>query len=100
MTNDEEQAFLAPFFESARCSGVLVVGVIRNALEQHLGPKVALASAYNLLHRHGWRKLVPYKRHVQADIQAQEDWKKTPQPSCAHRKRVEQTRPYPADVSR
>ena len=76
MTNDEEQAFLAPFFENARCSGVLVVGVIRNALEQHLGRKVALASAYNLLHRHGWRKLVPYKRHVQADIQAQEDWKK------------------------
>jgi len=80
MTNDEEQAFLAPFFESARCSGVLVVGVIHNALEQHLGRKVALASAYNLLHRHGWRKLVPYKRHVQADIQAQEEWKKNSPP--------------------
>jgi len=76
MTKDEEQAFLAPFFESARCSGVLVVGAIHNALEQHLGRKVALASAYNLLHRHGWRKLAPYKRNVLADIQAQEDWKK------------------------
>ena len=73
MTNDEEQAFLAPFFESARCSGVLVVGVIRNALEQHLGRKVALASAYNLLHRHGWRKLAPDKRNVAADIEAQEE---------------------------
>jgi len=76
MTNDEEQAFLAPFFETARCSGVLVVAVVHNALEQHLRRKVALASAYNLLHRHGWRKLAPYKRHVLADIQAQEDWKK------------------------
>ena len=76
MSIEEEQAFLAPFFESARCGGVLVVSVIHNALEQHLGRKVALASAYNLLHRHGWRKLAPDKRHVQADIQAQEDWKK------------------------
>ena len=76
MSIEEEQAFLAPFFENSRCSGVLVVGVIHNALEQHLGRKVARASAYNLLHRHGWRKLVPYKRHVKADIQAQEDWKK------------------------
>jgi hypothetical protein len=47
---------------------MLVVSVIHNALEQHLGRKVALASAYNLLHRHGWRKLVPCKRNVQANI--------------------------------
>jgi transposase len=76
MTQDEEKAFLAPFFEKARCGGILEVSVIHNALEQHLGRKVALATAYNLLHRNGWRKLVPDKRHVQADIQAQEDWKK------------------------
>jgi transposase len=76
MTKAEEEAFLNPFIEAARCSGILVVSVIHNALEQHLGHKLALASAYNLLHRHGWRKLVPYKRHVQADIQVQEDWKK------------------------
>ena len=76
MTIEEEQAFLVPFFENARSGGVLVVNAIHNALEQHLGRKVALASAYNLLHRHGWRKLAPYKRNVQADIQAQEDWKK------------------------
>ena len=76
MTKDEEQAFLAPFFEQARTGGMLVANVIHTALEQHLGRKVALASAYNLLHRHGWRKLVPDKRNVQADVQAQEDWKK------------------------
>jgi transposase len=76
MTKDEETAFLAPFFENARQGGILVVSVIHNALEQHLGRKVALASAYNLLHRHGWRKLAPDKRNVAADIQAQEDWKK------------------------
>jgi len=76
MTRDEEEVFLSPFLDQARSGGVLVVSVIHKALEQHLGRKVALASAYNLLHRHGWRKLAPDKRHVKADIQAQEDWKK------------------------
>jgi transposase len=76
MSIEEEHAFLAPFFESARCGGVLVVSVIHTALEQHLGRKVALASAYNLLHRHDWRKLAPDKRNVAADIHAQEEWKK------------------------
>jgi transposase len=76
MTFEEEQAFLAPFFETARCGGILIVNEIHQALEQHLGRKVALSSVYTLLHRHNWRKLTPDKRHVQADIQAQEDWKK------------------------
>ena len=46
------------------------------ALDQQLGRPVALASAYNLLRRHGWRKLVPDKRHPKSDPVAQEDWKK------------------------
>jgi len=70
--------------DQARSGGVLVVSVMHKALEQHLGRKVALASAYNLLHRHGWRKLAPDKRHVKADIQVQEDWKKTSRPPCAN----------------
>ena len=76
MSIEEEKAFLAPFLDKAVTGGILVVGEIHNALEQHLGRKVALASAYNLLHRHNWRKLAPDKRNVEADIQAQEDWKK------------------------
>ncbi len=76
MSLAEEKEFLAPFLEKARCGGMLVVNEVYCALEAHLGRKVALASAYNLLHRHGWRKLAPDKRNVEADVQAQEDWKK------------------------
>jgi transposase len=76
MSVDEELAFLEPFFEKAKDGGILVVGEIHRALEQHLGRKVALASAYNLLHRHDWRKLVPDKRHLKSDPQTQENWKK------------------------
>ena len=81
MNIEAEKAFLAPFLDKAVKGGILVVGEIHNALEQHLGRKVALASAYNLLHRHNWRNLAPDKRHVQANIQAQEDWKKNSPPA-------------------
>lgn len=76
LSTSEEAEFLAHFLEQARCGGVLVVNDIHRALEKHLGHKVALATAYNLLHRHGWRKLAPDKRNVAADVQAQEAWKK------------------------
>jgi len=72
----EEREFLAPFLEQAATGGVLVVSQIKAALDKRLGRKVALASAYNLLHRHGWRKLAPDKRHPQSDPQAQQEWKK------------------------
>jgi transposase len=75
MTNDEEVAFLAPFFQHAREGGILVASEIHKALERHLGHKVALASAYNLLHRHGWRKLLPDKRNAAINLLPhQEEW--------------------------
>lgn len=76
MTPEEEMAFLAPFFEKAAAGGILVVTEIKQALATRLGRKVALASVYNLLHRHGWRKIAPDKRHTKTDAEAQEDWKK------------------------
>ena len=76
MTIEEEREFLAPFLESAAAGGILVVGEIKTALDKHLGREVALASAYNLLHRHNWRKLAPDKRHPQSDPLAQTEWKK------------------------
>ena len=76
MSLEQEREFLAPFMEQAATGGVLVVAQIKAALDQRLGREVALASAYNLLHRHGWRKLSPDKRHPQSDPAAQEEWKK------------------------
>jgi len=76
MSVEEEREFLAPFFERAATGGVLVVGQIKMALDKRLGREVALASAYNLLHCHGWRKLAPDKRHPQSDPATQQEWKK------------------------
>ena len=76
MSRKEEEDFLAPFFEKAAAGGILVVSEIKQALDLKLGRKTALASTYNLLHRHNWRKLAPDKRHPKSDIAAQEEWKK------------------------
>ena len=76
MNLEEEEAFLAPFLDKAKEGGILVVSEIKNALDQRLGRNVALASAYNLLHRHDWRKLAPDKRHPKSDADAQDVWKK------------------------
>lgn len=76
MSLKEEEAFLAPFLEQAATGGILVAGEIKKALDKRLGRKTALASTYNLLHRHNWRKLAPDKRHPKSDVAAQEEWKK------------------------
>lgn len=76
LTPEQERALLAPFLERASVGGILVVSQIKAELELSLGRPMALSSVYNLLHRHGWRKLAPDKRHPQSDPEAQAEWKK------------------------
>ncbi len=76
LTVEQEREVLAPFLSQAATGGVLVVAQIKAALDQRVGRPVALASAYSLLHRHGWRKLVPDKRHPKSNPAAQAEWKK------------------------
>lgn len=80
MTPENEGEFLAPFLAQAAHGGALVVSEIKAALEGHLGRKVALASVYNLLHRHGWRKPAANgRRYPPCDSAAQNGQKKPPQ---------------------
>ena len=76
LTPVEEAEFLAPFQEKAKDGGILIVSEIKAALDVRLGRKVSLASVYNLLHRHNWRKLAPDKRHPKSDVATQDEWKK------------------------
>jgi len=76
LSREDEVIFLAPFMEKASVGGILIVSEIKYALDARLKRKTSLAATYNLLHRHGWRKLAPDKRHPQADVPAQEEWKK------------------------
>ncbi len=92
----QEAEVLKPFLERAGTGGILVVPELKPALEAALGHTMALSTVYNLLHRHGWRKLAPDKRHPQSDEQAQRDWKKnSPKksaPSAQREPRVRRSR--------
>ena len=73
LSREEEVTFLAPFIEKAAAGGILIVSEIKQALDARLKRKTSLAATYNLLHRHGWRKLAPDKRHPKADVLAQDE---------------------------
>ena len=76
LTTEEETLFLTPFLDAAKSGGILVVNQIKRDLDKRMGREVALASVYNLLHRHGWRKLAPDKRNAKTDMDVQAEWKK------------------------
>jgi transposase len=75
-TPEREAAVLKPLLNSAAQGGVLIVRQIKPILEKALGRPMALSSVYALLHRQGWRKIAPDKRHPKSDPVAQEGWKK------------------------
>ena len=85
LSPDEEVDFLAPWMETAKTGGVIVVPPVHRALEERVGRKVATATTYNLLARHGWRKVEPDTRHPKANENAQEAFKKTSRPSLPKR---------------
>ena len=95
----DEAIFLAPFIGKAKVGGILVVSEIKDALQARLGRTVALASAYNLLHRHDWRKLVPDKSHPKSDPEAQEAFKKTPGNAHQDKRGMAGNKPNQTDVS-
>jgi transposase len=80
LTFSEEKEFLAPFFTQAESGKIATVGQIQRAYEAKVGHEVDESTIYRLLNRHGWRKLMPRPRHPQADLQEQEEFKKTLKP--------------------
>jgi len=76
LSKDDEQVLLDQFFKQAELGGILVVNEVKAAYEQKVGHKVPKSTVYRMLDRHGWRKIVPYRRHPLADLNKQETFKK------------------------
>ena len=86
MTFEAEAALLAPHIEQAKQGGVIIVPPLKIQIEAALGRPMARSTVDAMLHRHGWRKLAPDKRHPQSDPVAQEEWKKnSPKQSTRHK---------------
>jgi len=74
---DEEVLFLKPFLEIASTGEICVAGRIKQALEELLGHDVHHSTVYRMLHRNGWREIVPLPAHPEAKEETQEASKKT-----------------------
>jgi transposase len=76
LTKDEEADFLKPFLENASKGEICVAGPIKKALEEFLGHEVHHSTVYRMLHRNGWREIVPRPVHPEAKEEKQEAFKK------------------------
>jgi transposase len=77
MTVAEENALLARFAKAAGAGEMLNIHDLKGAYEQAIGHQTSNSTIYNLLARHGWRKLMPRPFHPQRDLAAQNAFKKT-----------------------
>src|SRR5882757_1966562 len=77
MTVAEERALLARFAKAAYAGEMLMnVHDLKTAYEDAIGHPTSNSTIYNLLARHGWRKLMPRPFHPKRDLAAQNDFKK------------------------
>src|SRR5947199_8252954 len=77
MTLQEEKALLARFAKAAGAGELLNIHDLKAAYEQAIGHATSDSTVYNLLHRHGWHKLMPRPFHPKRDLAAQDAFKKT-----------------------
>jgi transposase len=77
MTVSEETALLNGFAKAAGAGEMLNIHDIKAAYEKAIGHETSDSTVYNLLARHGWRKLMPRPFHPKRDLMAQSAFKKT-----------------------
>jgi len=77
LTLEQEKAFVASFREKATKGQIARVAEIKLAYEKLVGRTVHKTTIYRLLDRHEWRKIVPRPRHIKADAEEQQAFKKT-----------------------
>lgn len=63
MSYDEEEEFLSQFADKAEKGQIVEICEIKKAYEEKIGHKTGHGQIYFVLHRHGWRKLMPRSKH-------------------------------------
>jgi transposase len=76
MTPSEEKTLLAEFSKAAGAGQMLNIHDLKAAYERAIGHATSNSTVYNLLARHGWRKLMPRPFHPKRDLAAQGAFKK------------------------
>ena len=76
MTVAQEKALLADFAKAAGAGELLNIHDLKAAYEKAIGHATSNSTVYNLLDRHGWRKLMPRPFHPKRNRAAQNAFKK------------------------
>ena len=63
MTPEEERTLLEPFREKAQNGQMVEVSEIKASYEQAVGHTIGGSQIYYVLHRNGWRKVMPRSQH-------------------------------------
>ena len=65
MSYEEEEALLEPYRKSAEAGQIVEVSEIKRAYEEAIGRSLENnhGQIYNVLKRHGWRKVMPRSKH-------------------------------------
>jgi transposase len=77
LRSEEEERFLEPLYQKAEQGAFITAEDIKKAYEQQIGRIVHTTTISRLLQRHGWRKIVPRRKHPKAETDVQEAFKKT-----------------------
>ena len=92
MTFDQETAFLEQYMERGRAGQVIEVTEIYLAYQTAVGHPVTRNAIYYLLHKHGWRKIMPRSSHPKkASEEAIEAYKKNDREDRLVKKRTSQS---------
>ena len=76
MAMADEKALLQRFAKAAGAGEMLNIQDLKSAYEKAIGHATSNSTVYNLLNRHGWRKLMPRPFHPKRDLAAQNSFKK------------------------
>ena len=94
MSFEQEVEFLNQFEEIAEAGQLITIQSILEKFEEVTGKPTGTSTIYDLLKRHGWRKVKPRPRHPNAPTQEEMDSSKklTNFTSNSYWKKIEETR--------
>ena len=63
MTYEQEETLLEKFKKSSENGQIVETSEIKEAYDKAIGHKTGRSQIYYMLHRHGWRKVMPRSKH-------------------------------------
>lgn len=80
LSEEAEKDLLLKLSEKA-VKGVIITALsVKRAAEKVIGHELPKDYAYDIMHRHKWRKIKPHTHHPKKNPEAQEAFKKLPRP--------------------